>query len=152
MTDRKKAPRKKAAAPKESQQGDARRATGGHDLPGSDSRGGRAGATAAAPGVGTANAERDSHTRERAYRIWEREGRPHGRALDHWIAAEAELASETSPRRRESAATTSTSDAAGTRARTRGGKRSKQTREAATRTTSAQKGPQPQGPSAGGAS
>lgn len=27
----------------------------------------------------------------RAYHIWEREGRPHGRDLDHWLAAEREL-------------------------------------------------------------
>lgn len=28
---------------------------------------------------------------QRAYEIWEREGRPEGRAFDHWLAAEAEL-------------------------------------------------------------
>lgn len=28
----------------------------------------------------------------RAYRIWEAAGRPDGRALDHWLQAEAELA------------------------------------------------------------
>lgn len=28
---------------------------------------------------------------ERAYALWEKEGRPHGRALDHWRQAEAEL-------------------------------------------------------------
>lgn len=28
---------------------------------------------------------------ERAYSIWEREGRPAGKALDHWLQAEAEL-------------------------------------------------------------
>jgi hypothetical protein len=27
----------------------------------------------------------------RAYSIWEREGRPDGRALNHWLQAEAEL-------------------------------------------------------------
>ncbi|MGH6967912.1 MAG: DUF2934 domain-containing protein [Stellaceae bacterium] len=26
--------------------------------------------------------------REWAYELWEKEGRPHGRALDHWLAAE----------------------------------------------------------------
>jgi hypothetical protein len=31
--------------------------------------------------------------RERAYHIWEREGRAHGRAEDHWHAARRELAS-----------------------------------------------------------
>jgi hypothetical protein len=28
---------------------------------------------------------------ERAYAIWERQGRPNGQALDHWLQAEAEL-------------------------------------------------------------
>jgi hypothetical protein len=28
---------------------------------------------------------------ERAYQIWEREGRPHGRDMDHWLQAEREL-------------------------------------------------------------
>lgn len=27
-----------------------------------------------------------------AYRIWEAEGRPHGKDLDHWLKAEAEVA------------------------------------------------------------
>jgi hypothetical protein len=37
--------------------------------------------------------------RERAYRIWETEGRPHGRDLDHWLQAEREVsvANERSP-------------------------------------------------------
>jgi Protein of unknown function (DUF2934) len=30
--------------------------------------------------------------RERAYHIWEDEGRPGGRDLDHWLQAERELA------------------------------------------------------------
>jgi len=29
--------------------------------------------------------------RERAYAIWEEEGRPEGRHLDHWLRAEAEI-------------------------------------------------------------
>lgn len=29
--------------------------------------------------------------RERAYHIWEQEGRPHGRDVEHWRRAEAEL-------------------------------------------------------------
>ena len=29
---------------------------------------------------------------ERAHRLWESEGQPHGRAVDHWLRAEAELA------------------------------------------------------------
>jgi hypothetical protein len=33
--------------------------------------------------------EMQSQTRESAYAIWEAEGRPEGRAVDHWLAAEA---------------------------------------------------------------
>lgn len=29
---------------------------------------------------------------ERAYAFWEQEGCPHGRDLDHWLQAEAEIA------------------------------------------------------------
>lgn len=32
--------------------------------------------------------------RERAYEIWVREGRPHGRDAEHWQRAEAEISSE----------------------------------------------------------
>ncbi len=32
--------------------------------------------------------------RLRSYLIWKREGCPHGKALDHWLRAQAELASE----------------------------------------------------------
>ena len=35
---------------------------------------------------------REQAIRERAYRIWEQEGRPHGKHLDHWLRAEAEVA------------------------------------------------------------
>jgi len=40
------------------------------------------------------------HTRieERAYYIWEGEGRPAGRALDHWLRAESELTVGAGPR------------------------------------------------------
>lgn len=31
---------------------------------------------------------------ERGYYIWEREGRPDGRDLEHWLRAEAEVAEE----------------------------------------------------------
>jgi hypothetical protein len=27
----------------------------------------------------------------RAYQVWEAAGRPHGRAMEHWLAAEAQL-------------------------------------------------------------
>lgn len=32
--------------------------------------------------------------RMRSYLIWQREGCPHGRALDHWLRAKAELEAE----------------------------------------------------------
>lgn len=32
--------------------------------------------------------------RERAYEIWERQGRPEGKALDHWAQATAEIGVE----------------------------------------------------------
>jgi Protein of unknown function (DUF2934) len=32
--------------------------------------------------------EHDQETHEAAYFIWENEGRPEGRALDHWLRAE----------------------------------------------------------------
>jgi hypothetical protein len=35
--------------------------------------------------------------RERAYEIWEREGRPVGRAEEHWQRAAAEIAAQRSP-------------------------------------------------------
>ena len=28
---------------------------------------------------------------QRAYSLWEQEGRPHGRDLDHWLSAQAEI-------------------------------------------------------------
>ncbi len=40
--------------------------------------------------------DREQSIREGAYQIWEREGRPEGRTLAHWLKAEAELA-ETAP-------------------------------------------------------
>ncbi len=39
-------------------------------------------------------AEEEQQIRERAYSIWEQEGRPHGRDLDHRLRAEAEIAAE----------------------------------------------------------
>jgi Protein of unknown function (DUF2934) len=50
-----------------------------------------------APAPSNAAGEADGHerrVRERAYAIWEREGRPHGRDRDHWFAAERELAAD----------------------------------------------------------
>jgi DUF2934 family protein len=37
---------------------------------------------------------REQRIRERAYAIWERAGRPHGRDRDHWRQAERELAAD----------------------------------------------------------
>jgi hypothetical protein len=36
----------------------------------------------------------DDAIRERAYLIWEREGRPHGRDFEHWVRAQVELLAE----------------------------------------------------------
>jgi hypothetical protein len=36
--------------------------------------------------------DQEQSIQEQAYLIWEREGRPHGRTLAHWLLAEAELA------------------------------------------------------------
>ena len=41
-------------------------------------------------------AEEEQKVRERAYSIWEHEGRPHGRDVDHRLRAEAEIAAERS--------------------------------------------------------
>lgn len=36
---------------------------------------------------------------ERAYHIWQEQGRPHGRDLDHWLQAEREIAESARPAR-----------------------------------------------------
>ena len=36
--------------------------------------------------------DREQKIRERAYEIWDREGRPLGREIEHWAQAERELA------------------------------------------------------------
>ena len=36
----------------------------------------------------------DSIVAKRAYEIWQREGCPDGRAMEHWLRAEAELTAE----------------------------------------------------------
>lgn len=38
--------------------------------------------------------ETEQQIRERAYAIWEREGRPAGRHLEHWATAEQEIKAE----------------------------------------------------------
>lgn len=36
----------------------------------------------------------DEAIKERAYHIWVREGRPHGRDFEHWVQAQVELEAE----------------------------------------------------------
>ena len=40
------------------------------------------------------DSDKEGRIRERAYEIWVREGRPHGRDAEHWQKAEAEIAAE----------------------------------------------------------
>lgn len=42
-------------------------------------------------------AEREQTIRERAYAIWEEEGRPEGREREHWARASREIEAEESP-------------------------------------------------------
>jgi hypothetical protein len=41
--------------------------------------------------------DQDQKLQERAYEIWEREGRPSDRADENWLQAEAELAGASGP-------------------------------------------------------
>jgi hypothetical protein len=36
----------------------------------------------------------EQRVQERAYEIWERTGRPEGKAMEHWLQAEAQIAAE----------------------------------------------------------
>jgi len=54
---------------------------------------------------------------ERAYQLWERAGRPEGRALEHWLQAESEMADQKPVRAR--ARRTSTTSTASATPRTR---------------------------------
>jgi hypothetical protein len=56
--------------------------------------------------------EIESQTRVRAYAIWEAEGRPEGRAVDHWLAAEAECRPSAQRRARVSRARRTSSSTA----------------------------------------
>jgi len=40
------------------------------------------------------NSNREERVRHRAYRIWQQEGRPEGRDIDHWEQAEQEIERE----------------------------------------------------------
>jgi hypothetical protein len=48
--------------------------------------------------------ETERRVRERAYEIWLREGKPHGRHAQHWEAAQAEIAAEEREEKASSAA------------------------------------------------
>jgi len=52
--------------------------------------------------------------RARAHQIWEREGRPEGRHLEHWEMASAEIAAEAKPAKPASLAKARASKAAKT--------------------------------------
>jgi hypothetical protein len=39
---------------------------------------------------------REQAVRERAYEIWESEGRPHGRDLEYWLSAEQQVSGKNS--------------------------------------------------------
>ncbi|WP_173931862.1 DUF2934 domain-containing protein [Chelativorans sp. Marseille-P2723] len=41
--------------------------------------------------------ERDEKIRQRAYEIWEAEGRPEGREAEHWARASQEIEAESAP-------------------------------------------------------
>lgn len=70
----------------------------------------------------------DAKVRERAYAIWEKENRPEGKHLDHWLCAQAEIEAEQSsaagqPDQPASMQTQSTEDAP--ESRSEGGGRAK---------------------------
>jgi Protein of unknown function (DUF2934) len=44
------------------------------------------------PGTGRPNDDLQQRIQQRAYELWEHEGRPHGRAHAHWQQAEREIA------------------------------------------------------------
>jgi Protein of unknown function (DUF2934) len=52
----------------------------------------------AAISSGEGQSMREQAIRERAYAIWDDEGRPDGKDLDHWLRAEAEIISATERR------------------------------------------------------
>ena len=52
-------------------------------------------AVVAAISSGEGQSTREEAIRERAYAIWEGEGRPDGKDLDHWLRAETEIISNT---------------------------------------------------------
>lgn len=49
------------------------------------------------------NADHSSRIAEHAYHLWENEGRPHGKSLDHWLKAEAEVTVVAAPQKKAAA-------------------------------------------------
>lgn len=72
----------------------------------------------------------EEQIRQRAYQIWEREGRPIGRDGEHWITAKLELAREAQPAAKKAPAKrTRASESAGENPETENsGKTSKKSR------------------------
>jgi len=73
---------------------------------------------------------------ERAYQIWEQQGRPHGRDLDHWLQAEQEAAAGGKTSRRGRTAAGKGEKAAGTspkRASTASSRKTTTTRKSGTK-------------------
>jgi hypothetical protein len=62
----------------------------------------------------TATSLETPNVAQRAYEIWQREGCPDGRAMEHWFRAEAELAAESG---------TTTTSATAENLKIRGGRR-----------------------------
>lgn len=52
------------------------------------------------------------NVQERAYHIWENEGRPHGRDFEHWLQAEQELASPRNAKKPRASRAKATGEAA----------------------------------------
>jgi Protein of unknown function (DUF2934) len=84
----------------------------------------------------------DDAIRERAYYIWEREGRPHGRDYEHWVRAQVELIAEISTNnsgRKVAAARARTANAKATAAKPNAKGAAKAGRPATTRAGRAKK-------------
>lgn len=82
----------------------------------------------------------ESDIRTRSYLIWEREGRPEGRQLDHWLRAQAELKAEASSREKVAAGTTRPKAAVSTKAESKSAKSDGASKKAAAPRGSSKKG------------
>ena len=78
-----------AAGTKEPKKRNARAGSGTPSGENATSAGG-GGAAAQKPGRRKASDDREKRVRDRAYEIWESEGRPAGRESEHWEQAERE--------------------------------------------------------------